>query len=133
MPHEIPTWRSEILRDLVRAGGKVGMGSHGQVQGLGSHWEVWAMASGGLTPFEALRSATLTGAEAMGMQDDLGSLEPGKLADLMVLDRNTLVDLRNTNSIRYVMKAGVMWEGDTMDEVWPNKRKLNISFNQPPL
>ena len=133
MPHEIPTWRSEILRDLVRAGGKVGMGSHGQVQGLGSHWEVWAMASGGLTPFEALRSATLTGAEAMGMQDDLGSLEPGKLADLMVLDRNPLVDLRNTNSIRYVMKAGVMWEGDTMDEVWPNKRKLNISFNQPPL
>ena len=91
------------------------------------------MASGGLTPFEALRSATLTGAEAMGMQDDLGSLEPGKLADLMVLDRNPLVDLRNTNSIRYVMKAGVMWEGDTMDEVWPNKRKLNISFNQPPL
>ena len=64
---------------------------------------------------------------------DLGSLEPGKLADLMVLDRNPLVDLRNTNSIRYVMKAGVMWEGDTMDEVWPNKRKLNISFNQPPL
>ena len=122
MPHETPTWYGESIRDIVRAGGKVGMGSHGQLQGLGSHWEVWAMASGGLTPLEAIRTATLTAAEAMGMQDDIGSLEPGKLADLMVLDRNPLVDLRNTNSIRYVMKAGTLWNGDTMDEVWPTKR-----------
>ena len=122
MPHEVPTVYAEPLRDIVRAGGKVGMGSHGQLQGLGSHWEVWAMASGGLTPLEAIRTATITAAEAMGMEDDIGSIEAGKLADLMVLDRNPLVDLKNTNSIRYVMKAGTLWNGDTMDEVWPTKR-----------
>jgi imidazolonepropionase-like amidohydrolase len=122
MPHEVPTWYAEPVRDLVRAGGKVGMGSHGQLQGLGAHWEIWAMASAGLTPLEAIRTATATAAETMGMQDDLGSIEPGKLADLIVLDRNPLLDIKNTNSIRYVMKAGVLWNGDTMDEVWPTKR-----------
>jgi len=122
MTHEIPTWHTQPLRDIVRAGGKVGMGSHGQVQGLGSHWEIWAMTSGdGLTPMEALRAATATAAEAMGMQDDLGSLEVGKLADLIVLDRNPLTDITNTTSIRYVMKGGRLWDGDTMNEVWPTK------------
>ena len=122
MPHEVPTWHAEPLKDIVRAGGKVGMGSHGQLQGLGAHWEIWAMASAGLTPLEAIRTATATAAEAMGMEDDLGSLEVGKLADLIVLDRSPLLDLKNTNSIRYVMKAGTLWDGDTMDEVWPTKR-----------
>jgi imidazolonepropionase-like amidohydrolase len=118
----VPNWFGESLRDLVRGGVKIGMGSHGQLQGLGAHWELWAMASGGLTPMEALRTATSTAAEIIGMQDDIGTLEPGKLADLIVLDRNPLDDLRNTNSIRYVMKAGQLWDGDTMDEVWPEKR-----------
>jgi imidazolonepropionase-like amidohydrolase len=122
MPHEVPTWFGRSLTDLVRGGVRVGMGSHGQLQGLGAHWELWAMAGGGLTPFEALRTATSTAAEIIGMEDDIGTLEAGKLADLIVLDRNPLDDLRNTNSIRYVMKAGTLWEGDTMDEVWPNKR-----------
>ncbi len=122
MPHEVPTWYAEQLKDLVRAGGKVGMGSHGQLQGLGAHWEVWAMASAGLTPMEAIRTATMTAAETMGMEADLGSLEPGKLADLIVLDRNPLADLKNTAAIRYVMKAGTLWNGDTMDEVWPVRK-----------
>jgi hypothetical protein len=122
MPHEVPNWHGQSVRDLVRGGGKVGMGSHGQLQGLGSHWEMWAMASDGLTPLQAIRSATIWAAEAMGMEDDIGSLEAGKLADLIVLDRNPLVDLKNTNSIRYVMKAGTLWNGDSMDEVWPTKR-----------
>jgi imidazolonepropionase-like amidohydrolase len=98
------------------------MGSHGQLQGLGAHWELWAMASAGLTPLEAIRAATATAAEAMGMADDIGALEVGKLADLIVLDRSPLEDLKNTNSIRYVMKAGTLWDADTMDEVWPTKR-----------
>jgi imidazolonepropionase-like amidohydrolase/Tol biopolymer transport system component len=122
MPHEVPVWHGEAVRDLVKGGAKVGMGSHGQLQGLGTHWEIWAMASGGLPPIEAIRAATINGAEAMGMDADLGSLEPGKLADLIVLDRNPLADIKNTNSIRYVMKAGTLRNGDTLDEVWPTKR-----------
>jgi imidazolonepropionase-like amidohydrolase/Tol biopolymer transport system component len=123
LPHQIPKWYGESIRDIVRGGGKVAMGSHGQVQGLGAHWEIWAMAMGGLTGLEAIRTATLVAAETLGLQDDLGSLEKGKLADLIVLDKNPLTDIKNTNTIRYVMKNGVLWNGDSMDEIWPTKRK----------
>jgi cytosine/adenosine deaminase-related metal-dependent hydrolase len=82
------------------------------------------LQSGGLTPHEALRCATLFGAEAIGFQKDLGSLETGKLADLVVLDKDPLRDIRNTNSIRYVMKNGELYEGETLDQIWPKQRKL---------
>jgi imidazolonepropionase-like amidohydrolase len=82
------------------------------------------MQSGGLTPMEALHCATLTSAEAIGLQQDLGSLEAGKLADLIVLNANPLDDIRNTAKIAFVMKGGTLWNGDTLDEVWPQERKL---------
>jgi hypothetical protein len=113
----------EQVRDVVAAGGKVGVGSHGQLQGLGYHWELWSMASGGLSNHQALRAATIDGADAIGLDDDVGSLEPGKLADLLVLDANPLENLRNTNTIRYVMLNGRMLEGATLDEVWPRQQK----------
>ncbi len=83
---------------IVRAGGLVGVGSHGQLQGLGYHWEMWSLAAGGLTPMETLRAATLHGAAIVGLAQDLGSIEAGKLADLVVLDANPLDDIRNTNT-----------------------------------
>jgi len=109
---------------MLRAGGNIGMGCHGQLDGLGCHWELWAMAAGGMTPREVLRVATMDGAYGIGMDKDLGSLEPGKLADLIVLDANPLDDIHNTEKIRYVMKNGRLYEGDTLNEVWPRKKQL---------
>jgi hypothetical protein len=115
---------AEQLAKMVHAGGHVGLGSHGELQGLGVHWELWMMQSGGLTTFETLRAATIDGANSIGLGKDLGSLEVGKLADLQVLDKNPLTDIHNTNSVRYVMKNGRLYDGNTLDEVWPRVKAL---------
>ncbi len=116
------------VADVVHAGGRAGLGSHGQLQGLGAHWETWNLASGGLTPHETLQVVTMFSAEAIGLQQDVGSLEAGKLADLLVLDRNPLENIKNTNSIRYVMKNGELYEGDTLNMVWPQTKPLPKQF-----
>ena len=115
---------AEAAAKIQRAGGLIGVGGHGQLQGLGYHWEMWAFAMGGMTPREVLKAATIDGAKIIGVDQDLGSIEPGKLADLVVLDRNPLQDIRNTNSVRYVMKNGELYEGDTLDQIWPVQKPL---------
>lgn len=102
----------------------MGVGGHGQLQGLGYHWEMWALAMGGMTPREVLQAATIDGARIIGFDQDLGSLEPGRLADLVVLSRNPLENIRHTNSIRYVMKNGELHEGDTLNRIWPERKEL---------
>jgi Tol biopolymer transport system component len=115
---------AKVLADLIKAGGRVGLGGHGQRQGIQCHWELWAIQSGGLSNQDALKVATIFGAEAIGFGKDLGSLEKGKLADLIVLDRNPLENIRNTSSIRMVMKNGELYDGDTLDQIWPEQKKL---------
>ena len=114
---------SDFIDNVVEAGGRAGVGSHGQLQGLGYHWELWLVgSSSNMTEHEALAIATRIGAEALGLDRDLGSVEPGKLADLVILEGNPLQDLRNTNTVDRVMKDGRFYEGDSLDEIWPRKR-----------
>jgi len=108
---------------IVRAGGRVGVGSHGQLQGLGYHWELRALAHG-LSNRETLTAATRHGAEIIGVAQDIGTLEAGKLADLVVLKKNPLEDIRHTESIVYVMKNGELYAGDTLDRLHPAERPL---------
>lgn len=119
---------SKGAADVVKAGGRVGIGGHGQMQGIGVHWEIWSIQSGGLTPLETLRVATMFGAEAIGLSQDVGSIEPGKLADLIIMDRNPLVDIRNTDSIRWVMKNGELYDADTLNQTWPAQKPLDTQY-----
>lgn len=112
---------AEGLKKISDAGGLVNLGAHGQLQGLGAHWELWAIASGGMQAHDALRAATINGAEYLGMDSDLGSLEPGKLADLIVLDRNPLENIRNSDSVDMTIVNGVVYDADTMDQLWPQQ------------
>jgi len=109
---------------VERAGGLVGVGSHGNVPGLGYHWELQAYATGGMTPREVLHAATLGSAETIGRQKELGSLEAGKLADLIILTRNPLENVANTLSLIQVMKNGRLYDADTLDELWPRRTAL---------
>jgi len=110
---------ASIAKDLVRAGGRVQLGAHGQLPGYGAHWELWMFVQGGMTELEALRAATLDGAKYLGMDADLGSLEAGKLADILVLDANPLEDIQNSETIRYTLLGGRLLDAHTLAEIDP--------------
>jgi imidazolonepropionase-like amidohydrolase len=104
-------------KKLADRGVKVSIGAHGQQAGIAAHWEMWSFVRGGMTPVEALRAGTIVPAQSLGMDRDIGSLEPGKLADLIILDADPSLDIRNSDKISRVMLGGRMYDAATMNEV----------------
>ena len=110
-------------KKLAEAGVLVSIGAHGQREGLGSHWEMWSFVRGGMSPLQALRAATIVPARHLGYSEDIGSLEGGKLADLIIIDGNPLEDISTTDNIEYVMQGGHLYKADTMNEVLTGNKK----------
>ena len=104
-------------RRIAKAGRRVSIGAHGQQAGIGSHWELWSFVRGGMTPVEALAAGTIESARSLGMARDIGSLEAGKLADLVVLDADPTQDIRNSDKVARVMLGGRLYDARTMNEV----------------
>jgi len=118
---------SKAVKQIADAGTKVNLGAHGQIQGMGAHWELWMLEQGGMTPLQAIRCATINGAAYLGMDKEIGSLEVGKLADMIVINANPLEDIRNSEKIKYVMVNGRLYDADSMNEIG-NREKPRLRF-----
>jgi imidazolonepropionase-like amidohydrolase/Tol biopolymer transport system component len=114
---------SKSLKKMQDAGIDINLGSHGQLQGLGAHWELWMLAQGGMSNLQAIKCATINGARYLGMDQQIGSLKTGKLADLVIMDKNPLENIQNSNSIRYVMVNGRLYDANTLNETGNYDRK----------
>jgi len=114
---------AKAAKMLSDRGVMVSIGAHGQQDGIAAHWEMWSFARGGMSPLEALKTATITPATHLGFAKDLGSLEPGKLADLVVLDANPLDDIANTDKVSKVMLNGRLYDAATLNEELTGARK----------
>lgn len=123
---------SKSLKKLSDAGVKINLGAHGQIQGIGAHWELWMLQQGGMTNMEALRCATINGAISLGMDEQLGSIKAGKLADLIVLDKNPLEDIRNSEFVKYTMVNGRLYDSATMNEIGNYDRKRTKFYFELP-
>ncbi|MEW4449387.1 amidohydrolase family protein [Qipengyuania sp. JC766] len=104
-------------KKLADRGVKVSLGAHGQQAGVAAHWELWSFVRGGMSPVEALRAGTIVAAQSLGMANDIGSIEPGKLADLVVLDADPAENIRNSDRISSVMLGGRLYDARTMNEI----------------
>ncbi|QNL48231.1 PD40 domain-containing protein [Olivibacter sp. SDN3] len=110
---------AKAAKAMAVKGTVVCIGAHSQFQGLGYHWEMWALGAG-MEPLDVLKAATINGARAIGLDGDLGSIEPGKLADLVIMEKNPMEDLRHTNTIKYVVKDGQFYNGDDLEKIMPD-------------
>ena len=99
------------------------------MHGLDKHWEMELMARGGMTPAEVLAIATINSARYLGLDKQLGSLETGKLADLIVFDANPLDDIRNTRKIAMVMLNGVLYRGEDAGRIYPNPEPAGKQYH----
>jgi len=114
---------AKVAKELRDVGVKANIGAHGQREGLGAHWEIWMFEQGGMTPLEALRTATIDPAHYIGLDHALGSITPGKLADLIVIDGNPLENIRDTDNVSHTMINGRLYDANTMNEIGNHKNK----------
>ena len=129
---------SKTAKALADSGVKVNLGAHGQLQGLGAHWELWMLHQGGMTKMETLEAATINGATYIGAGSEIGSLKVGKLADMIIMEKNPLEDIRNTVTVVYTMVNGRLYDTATMNEIgntprdrtqfWWENNKYNAAF-----
>lgn len=119
--HHIPL--AQQATALARRGVGVQIGAHGQREGLGAHWEMWMLAQGGMEPHRVLEAATMGGARYLGMDGEIGSLIPGKLADLVVIEGNPLEDIRQTREVRWTMVGGRLFDAASMNQIAPAARE----------
>jgi imidazolonepropionase-like amidohydrolase/Tol biopolymer transport system component len=115
---------AKVAKELQDLGVVVNAGGHGQREGLAMHWEMWMMAQGGMTPLNAIRTATIAPAHTLGLDSQLGSLKVGKLADILVVDGDVSKDIRLSDRVVYTMVNGRLYNAETMNEVgnYNNKR-----------
>lgn len=101
-----------MVADVHRKGGLVVAGTDAPIipQGFGLHVELENYQDAGLQPIDVLRTATINNAKALNAQDDLGTIEVGKLADLVIVEANPLEDIRNARKTRMVIKNGEVFE-----------------------
>jgi Tol biopolymer transport system component/imidazolonepropionase-like amidohydrolase len=102
---------AKTLRDLLHAGVPIVAGVDAPLVPYGAalHTEIAAYVEAGFTPFQALQTATVNTAALLNAGDDLGTIEPGKLADLVIVDGNPLVNIRDTSKVRKVIKDGELF------------------------
>ncbi len=112
---------ARVATELQSEGVDVLLGAHGQREGLAAHWEMWMFAQGGMSPWNVIKASTLDGAKYIGMDQELGSIKAGKLADLVILNADPLADIRNTDQVSHVMINGRLYESATMNQVYPEK------------
>jgi imidazolonepropionase-like amidohydrolase len=110
------------LKKLYDRGVNMHMGAHGQMMGLGAHWEMELFTHGSFSNYDAIEIATINGFKHHGLDHILGSIEPGKLADFVIMRKNPLESIRNTRSIEYVVKNGVVYSGKDASRVFPNPK-----------
>jgi len=118
---------SKAVTQIAVGGTKVNLGAHGQLQGLGAHWELWMLVQGGMSNIDALKCATINGADYLGMDKEIGSLAKGKLADFIVLNANPLDDIRNSEKIKYTVANGRIYDAENMNELG-NHIKIRTKF-----
>jgi imidazolonepropionase-like amidohydrolase len=112
---------ARVATELQNEGVDVLLGAHGQREGLAAHWEMWMLGQGGMSPWNIIKASTIDGAKYIGMDEDLGSIKAGKLADLVILNADPLQDIRNSDQVSHVMINGRLYESNTMNQVYPEK------------